>query len=249
MAEGVDNTGSPVEQNRRYYDELKGLDPDKVKIVASRFKEIGEKGKEGWKKLAVMYMLLHEKMIEQARRAAISEKGYEIMKNELLTDRLTGIPNSDGYDHFVKELNELNIESSTTVVYIDMDNLKKYNDDSKKGHVWGDEGIKRVARVLNKTIRKDDFLFRIAGDEFCLILYDADENVAQTVMDRASSFMDGENEDRNAKQEFIMDISFTYATQLVEKDKDIDIAIEEAKGRADNKMQEKKKEKRLMYEK
>lgn len=249
MAEGVDSTSSSSEQNRRHYDKYKGLDPNKVGIVADRFKQITGSGKEGYEQLAVMYMILQQKLIEQTRRAAIFEKRYEIMKDENYTDGLTGIPNYKGYVNFISELKKLDVDSSITVVFVDMDDLKKYNDDPEKGHAWGDEAIKRVAKVLDDTIRKDDFVFRKGGDEFCLILYDVDEKVSQSVMDRATSLMNEVNEDRNSKTIFNMNIEFSYAIQGVKKDKDIDIAIEEAKGRADNKMQEKKKEKRLMYEK
>lgn len=250
MAEGVDNnTSSSIEQNRRHYDKYKGLDPDKVGIVATRFKEIAESGKEGYEQLAIMYMILQQKLIEQTRRSAIFEKRYEIMKNENFTDDLTGLPNSKGYKDFVEGLKVLDIESSLTVVYIDVDNLKNINDDSEKGHECGNNAIKRVAKALNDTIRKDDFVFRDGGDEFCLILYDADEKVAQYVIDRATAHLDGINEIENVEPKYNMDIVFSYAIKGVEKDKDIDIAIDEAKGRADNKMQEKKKERRLMYEK
>ena len=220
-----------------------------MKLVADRFKQITEGGNEGYEQLAIMYMLLQKKMAELARRAAIFEKRYEIMKAENFKDGLTGIPNNNGYLNFISELKKLDIDSPITVVFVDMDDLKKYNDDPEKGHSWGDEGIKRVAKALDDTIRKDDFVFRKGGDEFCLLLYDADEKTAQSVMDRASSEMVGINEERNSKTIFKMNIEFSYAFQMVEKDKELDVAIEEAKGKADNRMQEKKKERRLLYEK
>ena len=54
---------------------------------------------------------------------------------------------------------------------IDIDNFKKYND--TYGDQKGDEALKSVAQVLqNELHRTDDYLFRIGGEEFAILLYD-----------------------------------------------------------------------------
>ena len=51
---------------------------------------------------------------------------------------------------------------------IDVDKFKEYND--TYGHDVGDRVLKRVADVLSGSFRSEDFVARIGGDEFCVIM-------------------------------------------------------------------------------
>lgn len=57
---------------------------------------------------------------------------------------------------------------SATLAYIDMDNFKTIND--RFGHQGGDIVLKDFAQILEKESRKgSDYLFRLGGEEFCII--------------------------------------------------------------------------------
>jgi diguanylate cyclase (GGDEF)-like protein len=56
------------------------------------------------------------------------------------------------------------------VVLLDIDNFKSLNDAG--GHMVGDQVLRELAEVLGETIRAGDFLARLSGDEFALILKD-----------------------------------------------------------------------------
>src|SRR5205823_10501896 len=62
------------------------------------------------------------------------------------------------------------------LVIFDLDELKTVND--TMGHAAGDEALKRVAEALRATIRSGDNAFRIGGDEFSVILPEANEGEA-----------------------------------------------------------------------
>jgi diguanylate cyclase (GGDEF)-like protein/PAS domain S-box-containing protein len=58
--------------------------------------------------------------------------------------------------------------------FIDLDKFKDVND--TYGHSIGDEMLKTVAKRLEESIRKEDFIARLGGDEFVLIIKDVKDN-------------------------------------------------------------------------
>ncbi len=60
-----------------------------------------------------------------------------------------------------------------TVLYFDVNNLKRIND--QHGHAAGDAALKKIAEVLLTNVRESDVVGRLGGDEFGVILTQADE--------------------------------------------------------------------------
>lgn len=58
------------------------------------------------------------------------------------------------------------------LVLIDIDYFKKWND--RLGHAGGDEILRRIAEILNETVRATDVLARYGGEEFALLAIDTD---------------------------------------------------------------------------
>jgi diguanylate cyclase (GGDEF)-like protein len=75
--------------------------------------------------------------------------------------------------------------AAAAVLMVDLDNFKHANDTF--GHHTGDEVIRSVAGLLRKRLRETDTLARMGGDEFAVLLPNADEptarDVAQTLLD------------------------------------------------------------------
>lgn len=94
------------------------------------------------------------------------------------TDSLTKIPNRKFF--LVNLKNEitryLRHKRPFTFIIIDMDNLKKVNDDY--GHEKGDEVLKTIADVVRGCARNTDYVGRIGGQEFGVILPETDEEGA-----------------------------------------------------------------------
>jgi diguanylate cyclase (GGDEF)-like protein/PAS domain S-box-containing protein len=67
------------------------------------------------------------------------------------------------------------------VLMIDLDNFKDVND--AFGHLAGDDLLKSVAGALRHRIRQSDILARVGGDEFAVLLPQADAEQAQVVAD------------------------------------------------------------------
>jgi diguanylate cyclase (GGDEF)-like protein len=91
---------------------------------------------------------------------------------------------------------------SLAVALVDLDDFKLVND--RHGHRHGDEVLAHVARVLGHG-RPDDRAFRIGGDEFALLLPDADSLGASTALARR---LDGARKGPNA-------VSFTAGVAIL----------------------------------
>jgi diguanylate cyclase (GGDEF)-like protein len=68
--------------------------------------------------------------------------------------------------------------ATASLVYFDLDGLKSVND--RFGHAAGDAALKAVAERLNANVRESDIVGRMGGDEFAVILVQADRAVAET---------------------------------------------------------------------
>ena len=79
------------------------------------------------------------------------------------TDPMTKLLNRLCYDNHLKK-----IDYPTAVVMFDVDKFKYINDTS--GHEKGDIVLQHVASCLRRTFGKLGYLYRLGGDEFCLIL-------------------------------------------------------------------------------
>ena len=77
-----------------------------------------------------------------------------------------------------------------SLLVIDLDNFKNIND--SHGHIIGDRFLAGIADVIHSTLRDGDILARYGGDEFVVILPDADEEqvflVATRILESAGAF-------------------------------------------------------------
>ncbi|MDX1974325.1 MAG: GGDEF domain-containing protein [Rickettsiales bacterium] len=64
-----------------------------------------------------------------------------------------------------------------TILYFDINDFKGINDNY--GHAAGDLAIRHISQLLASSMRDSDFLARIGGDEFAVIMYYAEEDVAR----------------------------------------------------------------------
>lgn len=99
-------------------------------------------------------------------------------------DVLTGLYNRRYFDSIINhEINRAHeSHSKFSILMIDLDNFKKIND--SYGHVIGDTVIKNVATTILKSVRKRDIAARIGGDEFAVILVDAELEEAIKVAEK-----------------------------------------------------------------
>lgn len=87
-------------------------------------------------------------------------------------DTLTNLPNrllcNERLSQAIKHADRH--QTQLAVMFLDLDNFKHINDSF--GHPVGDQLLQRVAETLERTVRADDTVARVGGDEFVLILED-----------------------------------------------------------------------------
>lgn len=90
------------------------------------------------------------------------------------TDELTGAGNRRAFDRVLQETIDTARRERrvVTLMVFDIDNFKSYNDDF--GHEAGDAVLRETVQLLEATIRRDDHVFRIGGDEFVVIFGDTE---------------------------------------------------------------------------
>lgn len=69
-----------------------------------------------------------------------------------------------------------------TLALLDLDNFKRIND--AYGHQIGDEVLRKTAARLTAAVRAADIVCRIGGDEFLIVMVDADARTAAPVAER-----------------------------------------------------------------
>jgi diguanylate cyclase (GGDEF)-like protein len=108
----------------------------------------------------------------------------EVSESRARTDPLTGIANRRWLDEeLTRELAwAKRHRAPLCAALIDIDDLKVYND--RHGHLAGDHLIVSAVRAWRKAIRPSDFLARVGGDEFMLLMPDCSAESAEGVLGR-----------------------------------------------------------------
>jgi len=102
---------------------------------------------------------------------AAYKRSIENLSYKASHDELTGVYNRASYD-LIKESVDL---STTAFLLIDADHFKAVNDSC--GHADGDAVLKKIAAVLKRSFRSDDYICRIGGDEFVVMMVHVDKDV------------------------------------------------------------------------
>lgn len=127
--------------------------------------------------LAVTYNRIFEENLETQK----------LIRHEAEHDALTDLLNRSSFDKALALYSQGSINFA--LILVDVDRFKSVND--TYGHAVGDEILRRVAKRLKESFRSTDYVFRIGGDEFAVLMMDVSEALRHTVEEKLASLKKG----------------------------------------------------------
>ena len=170
---------------------------------------------------------INKERIERYIYAEYEKQLAEIQMRYAFIDRLTGLKNRHAYENKLTELSE-NLPAELCIVMADIDGLKVTNDTI--GHKAGDELIIGAAECLTDAFEGVDTIYRIGGDEFCIIMTEPVEKI-RTCLELLEVLSE------NWRGHYIVGISVSTGVASIKDHDDVESVFVEA----DKKMYENKR--------
>ena len=109
------------------------------------------------------------------RMLEATQEHHEMLSYEATHDEMTGLYNRKFFDMKHEEL----AGEETALMIVDVDHFKSIND--TYGHETGDKVLKKVSGILASNFRSEDFVCRIGGDEFAVLMVQMHPNLKHVV--------------------------------------------------------------------
>lgn len=123
--------------------------------------------------VAATVLLLHRLRLELEDQIAVSNVREQDLWDAAHCDMLTGLANLKQFREFATSILDRQSETrGCALILLDLDHFKLVND--QWGHAQGDAYLRQVAEQVSMSVRKQDLVARIGGDEFAILLTDID---------------------------------------------------------------------------
>ena len=145
-----------------------------------------------------------EELEAKIKRVIIERNTRQKLSLLSITDSLTGVYNQRYFYTRLKGENRRaeRQKYKLTLIMFDIDDFKSYNDE--KGHLAGDDILRKVGTIVKEKVRQDvDSGYRYGGDEFAIILIDAGRDIAREI---------GKRIEKTIKERCNLTVSMGYAS-------------------------------------
>jgi len=151
-----------------------GAQPQREPVLGDRIRQIMQTNEQMRVQLeySVEEMNRLKAELEETRRRASCDPLTGIANRKIFMERLES----------VLEAHTTEADDNDSVLMIDIDHFKQFNDDY--GHLVGDKVIKFVASALTDSVKGKDLVARYGGEEFCVLLEDTSTRDASIVAEQ-----------------------------------------------------------------
>ncbi len=209
-----------------------------LEMYMNYYQETGDE--ENYVKACVEYAESHKKVREQSNQEKIltlnvkislheSERNAEAAKEKSERDALTGLLNRYAMQKAAATMLEEAKTNGTKMLVgiLDIDCFKQYND--TYGHLQGDEVLKQVANVLYDAVHGYGEVFRFGGDEFVILIPNANVNMADKIADKIGvEIFEHKVENKNSYVSGNLTVSHGYYLAAPKDKDDIEYFIDKA---------------------
>lgn len=124
---------------------------------------------------------LTEKLKDEMEKIHKLEKGNAAIRTAAATDRITGLPNQIALTNRLTQLYRED-PAGTALIMVDIDDFSDFN--AKYGPQAANHLLKKLGVLFRKTIKKNDFVARMSGDDFCFLVTDVSTEAAWAIAGR-----------------------------------------------------------------
>ena len=112
-----------------------------------------------------------------------NQETQKLIRHEAEHDALTDLLNRGSFEK-VFEIYE-NGDQPYALILIDVDTFKSVND--TYGHATGDKILQKVSKLLKNAFRSIDYICRIGGDEFAIVMVEMTSDLQYTICDKINA--------------------------------------------------------------
>ena len=131
--------------------------------------------------------------LDRSLKEGVRGLSEEHKQTLIQTDRRTGALNPKGLETYMESIKaavDRGLMKRLTAVFFDIDNFKGLQDRKGFGYEWGNEALTQFSAAAVKSVRHTDEFVRYGGDEFVMLLPDAEDEDVSKVLARLWKALD-----------------------------------------------------------
>jgi len=147
--------------------------------LGERMRLLGIPEKELTESVQLAISALLEKLDDQSHELARSKENFAELEQLVDVDCIAPVPNRRAFMRRLSWAVSMHERYAhpCCILFFDLNDFKRIND--TYGHATGDAAIRHVSKILLESLRGSDFMARLSGDEFAIIMYYAPFDSAQ----------------------------------------------------------------------
>jgi diguanylate cyclase (GGDEF)-like protein len=118
--------------------------------------------------LLVAFVVIHREMGRRLELERRMESSMLLLRGLSILDPLTGLFNRRHLEDSFRKLGQKHAGRPMALLLLDIDHFKQFND--RFGHDAGDQVLREIGGLLRRSVRPEDIVFRVGGEELVVLL-------------------------------------------------------------------------------